>query len=177
MNETDMRPAIEMFKAVGQQERLKILGLLANRAHTVTELAQVLDIKQTEVVRHLHKLRETGLITEVYTPAYQLSNHALEHLGDIAAGKTDRVAMSVNERILDKYLEGNRLQRIPPNPDERIVILRWLADQFTVGKKYTRAEVNEIIQRHYQKQELLRRFLVDSRLLKRVGDVFWRPQE
>ncbi len=38
---------LNFFKVMGNESRLKIVGLLANRDYTVSELASALDLKET----------------------------------------------------------------------------------------------------------------------------------
>ena len=45
MNEQQQAALLQFFKAAGQLERIKILGLLAGRPYTVTELAAELGLK------------------------------------------------------------------------------------------------------------------------------------
>jgi DNA-binding transcriptional ArsR family regulator len=177
MDELETRILLDFFKTVGQGERLKILGMLANRPHTAAELAELLGVKGTDAIHHLRKLQAAGLVTwDRRSDTYQLSDSALEQLTDAALQRTP-TPQDEAERVLTQYLQGRRLQQIPANPDERGVILRWLADQFEVGRRYSEPRVNEIISRHYHKQETLRRYLLDSRLLKRAGSIYWRPGE
>ena len=42
MDDLQKQTVLQFFRAVGQETRLKIWGLLANRPHTVMELAEVL---------------------------------------------------------------------------------------------------------------------------------------
>lgn len=177
MDELETRILIDFFKTVGQGERLKILGLLANQPHSAAELAGLLGVKGTDAAHHLRKLQAAGLVThDRRSDTYQLSDNALEQLTDAALQRTP-TPQDEAERVLAQYLKRGRLQQIPTNPDERAVILRWLAEQFEVGRRYSEPKVNEIIGRHFHKQELLRRYLLDSRLLKRAGSIYWRAGE
>ncbi|KAA3664406.1 MAG: ArsR family transcriptional regulator [Chloroflexi bacterium] len=71
------------FQAVGQPERLKMLGMMANRPHTVLEIATSLGIKKTAVQHHLTRLQAMDLIIEnsqLINCTYQLNSEALERL-------------------------------------------------------------------------------------------------
>ncbi len=54
---------VPTFKALADENRLAILLLLAERAHTVRELTDATGLTQTLVSHHLAALREQGLVT------------------------------------------------------------------------------------------------------------------
>ncbi len=54
---------VEIFKALGDENRLRILNILMHHELCVCELEVVLDLSQSNVSRHLAKLRQTGIIT------------------------------------------------------------------------------------------------------------------
>ncbi|HHT28563.1 MAG TPA: winged helix-turn-helix transcriptional regulator [Firmicutes bacterium] len=51
-----------MFKALGDENRLRILAALDDRAHCVCELARQLGMPQPTLSHHLKILRDTGLV-------------------------------------------------------------------------------------------------------------------
>jgi len=53
---------LSMFKALADESRLKIIGLLATRERSVDELATTLKLKPPTVSHHLATLRESGLV-------------------------------------------------------------------------------------------------------------------
>lgn len=55
--------APDLFSAIGDASRRKILELLATREHSVGELADALGIAQPSVSQHLTVLRSVGLVT------------------------------------------------------------------------------------------------------------------
>ena len=70
------------FRALGDVERLKIAGLLAQRPATVVELARALELREPDVVRHLARLEAAGLIrvVSVGSLAYAFDESALLRL-------------------------------------------------------------------------------------------------
>jgi ArsR family transcriptional regulator len=55
----------QLFKAIGEENRLRILNLLANRGEIcVCDLTEVLGVPQARVSRHLAELRHAGLVTQ-----------------------------------------------------------------------------------------------------------------
>jgi DNA-binding transcriptional ArsR family regulator len=54
---------VAFFKALADANRLKIVGLLAQRPYSGEELAALLDLKPSTVSHHLSKLAEVGLVS------------------------------------------------------------------------------------------------------------------
>lgn len=57
-----MRNLVKVFKALGDQNRIRILKMLQGKPLSVGELTAVLGISQPAVSRHLHQLAEAGLV-------------------------------------------------------------------------------------------------------------------
>lgn len=177
MNDEQSQVLLDFFRAVGQPERIKIVGLLANRAHTIAELAVALTLPESEVIHHLRKLRRARLVqtaARVFgeSDTFGLNQETLQQWQAAVEART--APRPWREVILERYVRAGRLKSVPAHPDERRVILEWLAEQFEPGKRYSEAAVIGIIAEHYPKQEMLRRYLVDRGLLKRLGDIYWR---
>src|SRR5512147_2236457 len=72
---------VTFFKALADANRLKIVGLLAQHAYSVEELAALLNLKAPTVSHHLAKLAQVGLVSaraDSYYNVYQLNEKALE---------------------------------------------------------------------------------------------------
>jgi len=54
---------IDIFKALGDENRLRILNLLIKDELCVCEIEVILDMTQSNVSRHLSKLKKTGIIS------------------------------------------------------------------------------------------------------------------
>ncbi len=57
-----MRKLARIFKAVGDENRLRILKMLEKRTMCVCEIAYVLGLSQSTTSRHLKILEEAGLV-------------------------------------------------------------------------------------------------------------------
>jgi DNA-binding transcriptional ArsR family regulator len=57
-----MRKTAEMFKALGEPNRFRILAALASRPACVCELSSALSLKQPNLSRHLRVLESAGLV-------------------------------------------------------------------------------------------------------------------
>ncbi|QCX34313.1 winged helix-turn-helix transcriptional regulator [Caloramator sp. E03] len=54
---------MEIFKALGDENRIRILNLLIKQELCVCEIEAVLNMTQSNVSRHLNKLKNAGIIT------------------------------------------------------------------------------------------------------------------
>ena len=54
----------ELFRALGDPTRLRILALLRIRQACVCELVELLPVSQPAVSQHLRKLKQVGLVSE-----------------------------------------------------------------------------------------------------------------
>src|ERR1041385_6349058 len=72
---------VNFFKALADSNRLKIVGLLAEKPYSVEELAALLNLKPSTISHHLARLAEVELVsshTESYYNVYQLDKKMLE---------------------------------------------------------------------------------------------------
>jgi predicted transcriptional regulator len=178
---------LEFFKALADQKRLQIVGLLARQDYSVEELATILELGSATISHHLRKLQKAGLVQaraaqhyHIYSLETQTLHEMSQQILSQAAlqGTTGELDLDAYDRkVLRDFMEGDRLKAIPRQWKKREVILRYLAEQFELGRRYTEKEVNEILGRTHEDHASLRRYLVDSRRLARDHEVYWRIQE
>ena len=66
----DVRPATSLLKALSDDNRLRMVGLLARGEQCVCHIATALDLTQPNVSQHLTVLRHAGLVES--EPVHQL---------------------------------------------------------------------------------------------------------
>ena len=66
--------------------------------------------------------------------------------------------------------EPMHLNVMPKKQNKKIAVLNMIATQFDENKKYSEAEVNEILKPVYDDFVLLRRYLIDYKFLMREKD-------
>lgn len=184
MSNEDLESMLRHFKALADESRLKLLGLLAGGERSVEELALLLRLKGPTVSHHLSKLRELGLVqmrAEGTTHLYRLDVRTLQQLGKrlfageaIASLADDVNAEAWERKVLEDFFEGERLKEIPASRKKREVVLRWLAGRFETERRYPESLVNEVIGRHHPDFATLRRELVGLKLMAREHGVYWR---
>lgn len=184
MTNEQIEQMVLLLKALADESRLRILGLLASGERSVDELAELLGLRSPTVSHHLSKLREAGLVSaraEGTTHLHRLEVTRLHSLGQelfapgaIAAVTEDDAEGRWERKVLSSFFEGERLKEIPASRKKRTVILNWLAGLFEPGERYPERRVNEIIQRHHPDCATLRRELIGAGLLAREAGVYWR---
>lgn len=185
MTQDEFQKLLSFFKVVADESRLRIVGLLAAREHSVDELAAALGVKAPTVSHHLARLRGMDLVgmrPDGNSHVYWLKGATLTELSrdlltreKMAAFVEDLDATGWDRKVLRDFLEGERLKGIPASRKKREAILRWLVERFERGQRYPEKEVNAIIGRHHHDFETLRRELIGYGLLAREKGVYWRP--
>jgi DNA-binding transcriptional ArsR family regulator len=184
VSELEMERALAFLKALADESRLKLVGLLAERERSVGELAEAVGLREPTVSHHLARLAQVELVemrAEGTTHFYRLRGATLHQLGRevFSAERIATLAAPTSEdawkrKVLRTFLDGERLTKIPDTRKKRDVILDWLAERFEAGTEYPEAWVNEIIRRHHPDTATLRRELVGAGLLRRESGIYWR---
>jgi len=198
MTKEEHEQLLHFFKALADESRLKLLGILAQGERNVGDLAALLALTEPTISHHLSKLRLVGLVnlrTEGNQRFYRLDPQRLARMKQLVADVEtlpsadeakaddswiDALEMSEEERkILRDYTANGRIQQLPSRQKKLLVILRWLASQFQPGVKYTEREVNAILTQYHEDYAGLRRDLVDFGFLRRErgGGKYWLAPE
>lgn len=167
---------MQFFKAVGQAERLRMLGILANNTYSILDLAREMGMKETAVSRNIRTLKKAGLVQEqtiAQTPVYHLNSARLAQMQSIIEGES--MPETLEEQVMQQYIKGEQLTAIPQKAEEREIILHWLAQKFDLERRYTEEEVTAIVAEHYRYPLTLRRILADNHFLMHTGRHYWRP--
>src|ERR1700737_380724 len=176
---------LQFFKALADESRLRIVGILAGGERSVDELTAQLDLRGPTVSHHLARLRELGLVSmraDGNVHFYRLETDVLRAFSRdvlsverIAAMADNVEADAWQRKVLRDFFEGEQLKEIPASRKKRDVILEWLVTRFPVGVRFREVEVNELLQRHHPDSATLRRELVGAGLLQREQSIYWRP--
>ena len=178
---------VTFFKAFADTNRLKIVGLLADKPYSVEELAELLNLKPSTVSHHLARLTKAGLVnmrTESYYSMYEVDQKMLEEKSRSLFSKENlsSVASEVDADAYDKKVikdftkRDGSLKTIPAQRKKLEAILRYVVTGFEVGKRYSEKRVNTILSRYHEDTATLRRELVGYKLMKRDGGggEYWR---
>lgn len=181
---------VTFFKALADSNRLKIVGLLADKSYSVEELAALLNLKPSTVSHHLSKLSEAGLVqsrAESYYSVYQLDKQMLEEKSRSMFSQTElsTVAAEVdtdaydNKVIRDYSRRDGSLKTLPSQRKKLDAILRYVVKSFDAGKRYSEKNVNEVLSKYHEDTATLRRELVGAGLMAREGGggEYWRTEK
>lgn len=105
---------VNVFKALGDENRLRMMNLLIKSSLCVCELETMLDMSQSNVSRHLSKLKSAGLINSfkdqqwVY---YQISDEFRDSGSELLSYMKIELAKQAtfmrDDEIYKKYKENN----------------------------------------------------------------------
>jgi hypothetical protein len=188
MSDTDLATLLAFFKAMANESRLRIVGLLAERERSVQELAEMLALKEPTVSHHLATLKALGLVTARAEGVTRWHVLRLETLTELNRGMLDQkgvaqLSQQVSEvsweaKVLETFIgPDGALTTIPASRRKRWIVLKWLAEQFEEQRRYREPEVNQILQRSHPDCATLRRELIGYGMMDREAGVYWRRPE
>lgn len=178
---------VTFFKALADKNRLKIVGLLAEKPYSVEELATLLELKPPTISHHLAKLVGVGLVkshTESYYNVYQLDQDMLNEKTrnmfsqqELSSVVSEVDADAYDKKVIRDYTRRDgSLKTLPAQRKKLEAILRYIVKAFDAGKRYREKQVNEILSRYHEDTATLRRELVGFGLMQREGGggAYWR---
>lgn len=181
---------VMFYKALSDANRLRIIGLLATRGHSVEELAALLDLKPSTVSHHLATLSAAGLVsarTESYYSVYRLEEKALEQqarrlltMDDFGDAVSDVDLDAYDRKVVADYSHRDGSLKIIPAQRRKLhALLRHIVKAFAPGKRYSEKQVNNILIAFHKDTASLRRELVAFGLMRREGGGggYWRTEE
>jgi biotin operon repressor len=180
-------PLLSFFKALADANRLRIVGLLAHRPHSVEALSAALGLRSSTVSHHLARLADAGLVSstsEGHFHVYALDIEALESRAKQLLARDTLPGLAGDTADLDawdrKVLEtftgpDGRFTQLPMQRKKFEVLLRHAARSLERGVEYHERELNEILRRFSDDTASLRRGLVDHRIVDREpgGARYW----
>ncbi len=179
---------LEFFKALADANRLKIIGLLANQALTVEQLAEMLNLRPSTVSHHLGYLSHVGLVSaqaQGYYNLYRLESGVLEGMAQrflrqetLASAAANIDLDAYDRKVVANFTDATgRVKALPAQRKKLEAILRYVVKAFEPGRRYTEKQVNELLSRYHPDTATLRRELVDYKMLLRQGGggEYWLP--
>ena len=172
---------LNVCKLLLDEDRLKILGLLAQRPCCAETLATQLTVERTKL--HLHKLEEAGLVNKHSAQGvecYQLNSRQIFQLKKLLFARAEpHEAQSSAEKDLAKFIRQGQLVQLPIHHAKLLLVLNWLADKFQPGVDYPEKVVNERLKGCSGDDinldhATLRRLLIDHGLLVRQAGIYQR---
>jgi predicted transcriptional regulator len=185
--DTQFDHLLRFFKVLGEPNRLKIVGLLAEQPYTVEQIARHLGVSASTASHHLSRLADAGLATaraESYYSVYSLETEVLTSMARALLRQAEQPRQK-GEGDLDAYdrkvlatfttPEGS-IKAFPVQQKKFLVLVRHVLKAFEPGVRYTEKRVNQILANYSEDTARLRRALVDHRYMAREGGggKYWR---
>lgn len=191
MNENEKIPELlDFFRALADENRLKIVGFLAQKPFSVTELSKMLSLSVSTTSNHLSSLAYAGLVKaqpEGHYFIYSLQTETLkamakhllqeENLPRLSEGQSED---AYERKVLSSFLDREGHIKAFPAQDKKFqVLLRHVLKSFESQRKYTEQEVNEIMLLFNEDTASLRRGMIEYHYMAREGGggAYWRIDE
>jgi DNA-binding transcriptional ArsR family regulator len=181
MCDQDILPELlAFFKALSDENRLKIIGLLAQRPYSVETLAGALALSVSTTSHHLSRLSQAGLVSvkvEGHHYFYSLETEILRQTSQRLLQDSNLPKLSENldgssfdKKVLSAFLDpAGKIKTFPAQEKKFLVILNYVFKAFEPGVKYSEKQVNEILSRYHEDTALLRRSLIEYKMMERQG--------
>lgn len=181
---------VAFFKALADENRLKIIGLLAQQPRTVEKLASEIGLSMSTTSHHLARLARVGLVsarTDGHYYVYSLHTDALKDMSQrlLQDDQIRQLSAPVSEDAYDQKVLSNflnkdgRIKTFPAQDKKLQVILKHVVKAFEYGQRYPEKQVNEILSQFNEDTAFLRRSLIEYHLMEREGGggSYWRSEE
>ena len=176
---------VEFFKALADESRLRIVGLLAGHSYSGEDLAERLEIKPATVSHHLARLAEAGLVTarmQGHSKLYSLRLDVVHVMANrlLARDTLPEAARELEGAAYDRKVLGGflapdgSLKKIPVQQKKLLAVLRHLLKAFEIGRTYPEKEVNAILVLFHPDTASLRRAMIEYKLMAREAGKYWR---
>ena len=194
--EEQVAELLAFFKALADENRLKIIGLLAQRPYSVEKLAEALGLGVSTTSHHLSRLSKARLVssrTDGHYYIYSLQTDTLKSMAQHLLHDEELPRLSENlsqgaggiEEAYDRKVLANftgvdgRITAFPAQEKKHLALLRYVLKSFEPGVRYSEKQVNEILLHYHDDTATLRRGLVEYHLMSREGGggAYWRPLE
>jgi DNA-binding transcriptional ArsR family regulator len=175
------------FKVLGEPQRLRIVGLLAQSPHTVEQIAKTLKLGVSTVSHHLSRLSDAGLVSakaEGYYSVYRLNSEILREMARTLLQQAEKRSISEEEvpdaferKVLATFTEADgRIKTFPTQEKKYLVLVKHVLKAFEHGVRYPEKRVNQILKNYNDDTAQLRRSLVEYGFMAREGGggKYWR---
>ncbi|MGA9398125.1 MAG: metalloregulator ArsR/SmtB family transcription factor [Anaerolineaceae bacterium] len=147
------------FKALSDENRLKIVGLLAQRPYSVENLADALSLSASTTSHHFSRLSQAGLVkikVDGHHYYYSLEFDALKQSAqrllqddNLPRLSEDLHGDKFEQKVLAAFIDAEgKIKSFPAQDKKFLVILNYVFKAFEPGVKYTEKQMNEILSKY-----------------------------
>lgn len=196
MHQDEIPVLLYFFKALADDKRMKIVGLLGEQERSVGELADLVGLSEPTVSHHLSKLHTAGVLNlrqqgnqRFYKVNRAAFNRSLNFAAQLPDMRFERSSPQSDDswideledfdederKVLRTYTRDGRLTRIPRKELKWLIVLRWIATRFEPERRYSEKEVNAIISEIHPDYATTRRDLIEFGYMRRQkgGGDYW----
>lgn len=186
-NQDQVNELLTFFKALADENRLKIIGVLAQKPQSVEDIAAQIGLSMSTTSHHLARLAKAGLVsarTDGHYYIYSLQTEALKDMSQrlLHDAAIRQLSQPLNEdaydqKVLRSFLDAEgRIKSFPAQDKKLQVILRHVVQTFEPGRRYSEKQVNALLARFNEDTAFLRRSLIEYKLMEREGGggEYWR---
>ncbi|WP_066319047.1 metalloregulator ArsR/SmtB family transcription factor [Bacillus sp. FJAT-29814] len=175
---------VEFHKALGDLNRIRIIGLLKQGPLHGQAIAGKLGLKPPTITHHIAKLREVGLIKErrdkntIYfslnTKALEMGAKSILNIGS-GGGEEMEMAVTAEEResiIKNFFTKEGKLKNYPAQRKKKLVVLEHMLKGLELGRVYSEKEINEYLKQFHEDYATLRRELIMCQFMYRENNQY-----
>lgn len=172
--------ALDIFKLLGDETRLKIINILASDDSYVELIASKLSLTEATVCYHLKKLEQARIVRSSRSQFYVIYslNRALfsKPLWDFVSSEVPVIDSDKEYRysVYARFFKNGRLTALPVQQKKREIVLLRIAADFKLGHDYPETEVNEIIHRYHEDHCTIRREMITFGIMSREREIYRR---
>ena len=184
--QSDRDEVLNFIKAVVNEDRLKIIGVLAEQSAGLDDLSRQTGLHPGRVAHQLEPLLKAGVVkshSSAPDQVYELDIPRLEAFAREQLATSGPAIQVYGENLAQDDLKivksytgsDGRLKQIPTKPKNIRPILKYIYPSFEPGRRYSEKEVNQVLSRFYPDVTTLRRYLIDYQFLGREmdGSAYW----
>lgn len=174
MESIPIEERVQLLKAIADETRLRILGLIASKPQSGKQLADALGLSAPTISHHMRRLISAGIVQEerdAQRHIYSLNSQLLRTVRSDGEGIPEPPSDD-RARVLRNFFKDGRLVTIPAARKQRVIVLQYLLEQFDPRRTYQEREVNELLGSFHEDFATLRRELVDYGYLTRESGIY-----
>ena len=148
------------------------------------EISKRLGLTQSTVRNYRFRLKEKARQAKIFLVLHQMMEKSVneeDRIVDVHRNATmidERYSVTESERLerLSRFFnENGELIRFPKKEKDKVIVLREIARVFKPGLNYSEEQANEMLKTFYDDYVLLRRCLIEYRLIDRKpdGSAYW----
>jgi len=171
--------ALQLFKGLADDSRLRILALLKQKPYCVEDIANSLGLAESTVSAHLKKLQMANLVysrkLQYYTVYYLRTETLQQRLEDLLPidnpAKKDAYA-SMRDKVLKAYFKDGVCVQLPVQNKKRWIVYEEVIRLLDPKREYSERELNDLITTIHEDYCLIRRELVEEGVLARADGIY-----